>query len=503
MDALDLLDDQSNNTPVIGLQGSRRRNRDTNKENEATQKSTLNNISTFNPISQLSQHNQSTTNLSFNNFESNTTGIELGRRKRPTNNEKLSNNPTPTIIKENSKEKEIRKEDDDEGYIPTATKRPNPSQTTAKLDNILNEISNQNQQVVSPLKSSFKNANSRPNSIDFNSKPKEDVQTFRPTLNSTQDLNSQSDIQRLKFENENLKTKIDSLNQLLDQEKRQVNKTWEEDSDKIRKIQQDHDYFLFEVKKKHKQEISEMEESYKRIIDKLEDDKRKLKMEMEKEIFNEKEKVKSFYKEELDKQEQKYKLSVEETKKFYSSQNENLSTRLEQQLELNKLASKVETNSKLFEDMIGKFQSDKEKIINSEKYMIESREKYLNEQEEKLKRVEDNLIVEKETIMKMRKDVEINEIQKRNELREERQRVDKEVQRLSDLQSTLKEMEYNAKEKYEKEKLELTRKTNDAQSELDKYKSEYRSKLNELEYEKRMLSDRKEYLEKYEEKAIR
>ena len=65
------------------------------------------------------------------------------------------------------------------------------------------------------------------------------------------------------------------------------------------------------------------------------------------------------------------------------------------------------------------------------------------------------------------------------------------------------EMEYNAKEKYEKEKLEMTRKINDAQSELDKYKSEYRSKLNELEYEKRMLSDRKEYLEKYEEKAIR
>lgn len=308
---------------------------------------------------------------------------------------------------------------------------------------------------------------------------------------------------KLKLENENLKSKLESLTSVLEQEKKRLNQNYEDDHDKIKKIKQDNESFILELKKKHKQEIAELEERYKLNLNTANEEKRRLKMDMEQELMAEKERIKLLHDADLENKEALHKKNLEEQKKFYASQNESLNQRLQQQIELNKLATKVESNSKLVEEIMLKFQSDKEKILQSEKYMIDSKEKYLSEQEERLKKLEDVLLADKENLLKMRKDLELNDMQKRTELREERQRIDKEIARLTEMQASLKEMEYNAKERFEKERLELLKKMNDAQTELDNYKSQYKSKINELEYQKRMLTDEKEFFEKYKEEAIK
>lgn len=314
---------------------------------------------------------------------------------------------------------------------------------------------------------------------------------------------SGDDAFKLKLENENLKSKIETLTSMLDQEKKRSNQNYEDDHDKIKKIKQDNESFILDLKKKHKQEIAELEERYKLNLNTINEEKRRMKMDLEQELMAEKERVKLLHDAELENKEALHKKNLEEQKKFYASQNESLNQRLQQQIELNKLATKVESNSKLVEEIIMKFQSDKEKILQSEKYMVDNKEKYLSEQEERLKKLEDVLLADKENLLKMRKDLELNDMQKRTELREERQRIDKELGRLTEMQASLKDMEYNAKERFEKERLELLKKMNDAQTELDNYKSQYKSKINELEYQKRMLCDEKEFFEKYKEEAIK
>ena len=88
-------------------------------------------------------------------------------------------------------------------------------------------------------------------------------------------------------------------------------------------------------------------------------------------------------------------------------------------------------------------------------------------------------------------------------MKEERQRLDKEISRLTELQSSLKEMEYNAKEKYERERLELVRSNNERMSEMDSLKMDYRNKLTELDYEKRILQDEKSFFEKFKDESLK
>ena len=52
----------------------------------------------------------------------------------------------------------------------------------------------------------------------------------------------------------------------------------------------------------------------------------------------------------------------------------------------------------------------------------------------------------------MRQDLEYRELEKRKENQEEKNRIEKEIQKLLELQNSLKTLEYNAKEKYEREK---------------------------------------------------
>ena len=557
MDALEMLDD-FDKTPPTGLSrlGGRRKPQNTTNNNigsigEEKKDNPFKNLlnqSLNKSVEKDKEPEKEKEKPSFLNFGNEPSNKVTGSRRRPTTNierdSKTQEQKYDEIVLSN-KEKDInnsKREEEEEIFAPPLiSKKPVDfnKNLQSKLsfghggqENDQYNYNNQNEKLnqIKNTPSYYERPQSRErdvsNDIRLNSYGNNDykinnVETFRnnsnnfrhekmpsQTYSNYERKNSHSsnniggDIElKLRLENDNLKTQIESLNRILEQEKRRENMNMEFDNEKLKKMQHDNELTILDIKKKHKQEISELEEKYKHFISNLNDEKRKMKMDFENEMMNEKEKLKNIHSFERNQLEDQHKKSIEDTKKNYEGRIDYLNQKLQQQTELNKLASKVEYSSKMVEDIVNKFQNDKEHILQSEKYMIDNKEKYLIEHEERLRKTEEQLILERDSILKTRKDLELADYEKRNELKEERQRLDKEIHRLTEIQNSLKELEYNAKEKYEKEKLDLVRKSNEKNSELEMYKSEYKNKLTEIEYERRMIQDEKMFFEKYKDEA--
>jgi hypothetical protein len=188
---------------------------------------------------------------------------------------------------------------------------------------------------------------------------------------------------------------------------------------------------------------------------------------------------------------------------FFEEQNNTLKMTLQQNIEFNKLASKLEISSKQVEDIMKRFVDDKEKIVKSEKENSTEKEKFLNEYDEKLKTYEKNLQVEKEQLVNLKKTMEMRESEKKREFQEERTKIEKESERLHDLQNTLKVLEYNAKEKFDREKLELEHKLQQLKMETDSLKNEYHQKIGDAEYQRKMLIEERSFFEKYKDEAMK
>ena len=271
------------------------------------------------------------------------------------------------------------------------------------LNNLIPEPTNFETFRNSPLRNTQQNNNPLSNSqgsYNFN--------TFQKFDSSPNDITTlKSENMRLKIENENLENQVKTLKNLLDDEKRKSYQTNELDQDKLKKILNENEDFIHDLKKKHKQELKDLEERYKNNLNSINEEKRKIKLDYEKDLINEKEKIKMLNNAEIENMESIHKKHLEEQKDFYTKQNEILNQRLQQQIELNKLATKVESSSKLVEDIVSKYQSDKEQMLKSEKYLIDNKEKYLLEQEERLRKLEDSLSQEKENLLKSKKDIEL------------------------------------------------------------------------------------------------
>jgi hypothetical protein len=293
------------------------------------------------------------------------------------------------------------------------------------------------------------------------------------------------------------------LKQKIDEETARYEKLLNEEREKNKKLKEDHANFIDELRKRQREELNSLEDKYKINTSSLSDDNKKLRHEIDKEILLERERLQLLHRSDIENIESTNKRNLEQQKKFFEEQNDTLKKQLQQQIEFNKLATKVEVSSKQLEEILNKFYTDKEKSTIHEQSSLENKEKYLKDYEDRLKETEKQLNTEKEFIMKMRQDFEMRELEKRREAQEERSRIEKEILRLQELQNNLKILEYNAKEKYEREKLELTQKSNDMKNETDTLKSEYNQKLSELEYQKKIYLEEKNYFEKFKDEAIK
>jgi len=238
-----------------------------------------------------------------------------------------------------------------------------------------------------------------------------------------------------------------------------------------------------------------IEENHKKNLENLSEDNSRLRKEIDIAINNERERLTMLHNSDLENKENIMKRALEDQKRFFEEQNNTLKMTIQQNIEFNKLASKLEISSKQVEDMVKKFVDEKDKLGKSEKENTIDKERYLKEYDEKLKSFEKSLSSEKEMLNNIRSELETRESEKKKEFLQERAKLDIESKRLYELQNTLKILEYNSKEKFDKDKLELEHKVQELKMETDSLKSEYHQKLSDVEYQS--------FFEKYKEEAIK
>ena len=307
----------------------------------------------------------------------------------------------------------------------------------------------------------------------------------------------------MKIEKDNLEKLLNDQKSRYDDDKRRLQENTGEEKDKNKKKDEEYSKFIEELRERHRTELKNLDENYKRNMENLTEENRKLRKEIENAILNERERLTILHNSDLANQENIMKRTLEEQKRFFEEQNNTLKTSLQQNIEFNKLASKLEISSKQVDDIIKKFLQDKEIVLKSEKDTTSEKEKFLNEYDEKLKNYEKNLHIEKEQILNMKKDIDLKEFEKKRENQDEKSKIDKEVARLHDLQNTLKVLEYNAKEKFEREKLELEQKVHFLKMETDTLKNEYFQKISDNDYQRKMLNEEKNFFEKYKDEAVK
>lgn len=328
----------------------------------------------------------------------------------------------------------------------------------------------------------------------------------KPSLNTTanfpaNDLNENNF--KSKVEKDMLDSQISSLKQTMAEEKQRFEILLNEEREKYKKREIDNNKFIESIRDRSREELNTMEEKYKVRIDSLNEENRRIRNEIDKEIQSERERLNILHKSDLENQNQIFSKNLEQKEKFFNEQNEILKKQLQQQIEFNKLASKVEDSSKQIDGILSKYFADKEKNNELEKYVENSKENFLKEREDKIITSEKMLNLEKENMLKIRQDFEFRELEKKKELQEEKNKISLEFGRLQELQNTLKVLEFNAKEKYEREKMDFMQKQTEMKSELDSLKNDFNQKMTDLEYQKRILNEEKNFFEKYKDEAIK
>jgi hypothetical protein len=304
-------------------------------------------------------------------------------------------------------------------------------------------------------------------------------------------------------EKEFYESQISHFKQLNEETKSRYERLLTEEREKWLRREVEFTNLTEELKGKHKNEIRYFEENSRNIKQTYSNEGLNFKAEIEREVQMERERLSFIHKHDLENQESIHSKNMQQQKKLFEEQNDTLRKQLQQQLEFNKLANKVETSSNKIEDILLKFNLERDKCFDSEKYSQDTREKFLNDYEEKLKENEKQLHVERENIHKLRQEFELRHLEKKRENQEERVRLEKEILRLQELQNSLKNMEFHSKEKYEREKLELSHKQSEWKIEIETIKNNYYQKLSDLEYKERMMTEDKSYFEKYKDEVYK
>ena len=177
--------------------------------------------------------------------------------------------------------------------------------------------------------------------------------------------------------------------------------------------------------------------------------------------------------------------------KLYSSKNKYVLQR--------KLANKVENSSNQINELLEKITKEKSDQNESNRLYRESLVAF----EERLKRMEEDLKEEKTLFTKSKMDYEKELSEKKKVNAEETSRIKKEIARLEQMQDKFKLEQYESKEKFEREKIDLVSKHDEMKLELETLKANYQSKLNEVEYQKKILEEEKKYFDKYKEESLK
>lgn len=384
-----------------------------------------------------------------------------------------------------------------------AEEKPEPNTTAYFTQNMEPQSQATNKSFNTP---GFQNKNffKQDTNMSFRDNIESNPPSFSQSVNQiSHNITDETAIYKAKIDKEYYEAQITSLKQTISEEKARYDSMLSEEKEKLRKRDQENAKFVEELRTRQKEEIVSLDEKYKSRIDILNEENRRIRNEINQEIQNERDRMNTLHKSDLEMQEATFAKNSDQQRKFFEDQNETLKKQLQQQIEFNKLASKVEVSSKQIDTILDKFFKEKERSVDLDKSTINNKEVFLKEQEEKLKETEKMIQLEKESLMKMRQDFELREIERRKENQEEKNRIEREVLRLQELQNSLKILEFNAKEKYEREKLEMIQKQSDMKHDVDSLKNDYHQKITDLEYQRKILVEEKNFFEKYKEEAIK
>ena len=253
------------------------------------------------------------------------------------------------------------------------------------------------------------------------------------------------------------------------------------------------------MKEKHKNDLEQYENTFKVREDSLKDEIARLKKEIDESVENERNKNKMLHQAEVETLERNWQNKLDNQKKDFERQNEILNKQLQQQIEVNKLANKVENSSNQINELMEKITKEKSDQNESNRLYRESLVAF----EERLKRMEEDLKEEKTLFTKSKMDYEKELSEKKKVNAEETSRIKKEIARLEQMQDKFKLEQYESKEKFEREKIDLVSKHDEMKLELETLKANYQSKLNEVEYQKKILEEEKKYFDKYKEESLK
>lgn len=292
-------------------------------------------------------------------------------------------------------------------------------------------------------------------------------------------------------------------NAQLDLLKKEIVDIKEDYEKKMQKQNQDHQNEKENLKSIHDREIASLKTIFEEKEKLLNQEIERLKRENETQLKIETDKLNELHQNELELKDEKHKKELIEKDNFYKAQIEDVKSHTKQQIELNNLAKKFENSTKQIEDLAAKLEKQKDINAKFNHDNLLEKERKLQQMEENLKETERSILVEKELLLNQKKELEVRETQRKREMQNEKMKIEKEIIRLQQLQSTLKSLEYQSKEKYDKDSLILSYKENEMKMEMDNIQNEYNTKKTELDYQYKKLNEEKQFFEKFKEDAFK
>lgn len=257
------------------------------------------------------------------------------------------------------------------------------------------------------------------------------------------------------------------------------------------------------IRNNHSNEMSSMKSVYEEKEKLLNQEIERLKNELSSQLQNERERLNTIHQEEISRKEEKHKKELQDKDTYYKAQIEEVKKQTKQQNELNILTKKFEASSKQIEELAAKLDKAKDQTLLSNQDALIEKEIKLQSMEERLKETERSILVEKELLLKEKQEMELKETQRKKEIQNEKMKIEKEIIRLQQLQNTLKSLEYQSKEKHDKDSLALSYKENEMKMEIDNLMNSYNTKKSELDYNIKMFEQEKKFFEKFKEDAFK
>ena len=335
------------------------------------------------------------------------------------------------------------------------------------------------------------------NAIDIITKANNYGDAFKLTGNESQD------VLKLKIANENLLEQVNMLKKKVIEDKARYENSLNLTLSQAKNKESESLAFVERLRDRHKSEIALLEESHRIKVKALDEETKKTKMEVDLVLFSEKERLAFNFQTDLENANVAFKKSLQNQKEFANTQINELRKQLDQQLELHKIVNKVDLNSKNIEEIVEKYANEKYKTLEVDKEIYESKQRTLKEFEEILHTKEKLYKSDLAEFKKRKKDLDEADKLKHKEFAEEKERIEKELKRLQDLQNSMRSLELSIKEKTEKDKLEVLHRENQKNIEIDSLRTSYNEKMNELDYKQKVLEDDKNYFKDYKEEFLK